>query len=61
MILPSTTDATNSIDIYNAAASDKSLGIMLGFVAVGGPLALGYTVFVYRTFWGKVRLDEHSY
>jgi len=34
---------------------------MLTFVAIGGPLAVGYTAFVYKTFWGKVRLDEHSY
>jgi cytochrome d ubiquinol oxidase subunit II len=30
----------NSITIYNAAASTKTLKIMMGFVAVGGPLVL---------------------
>ena len=30
-------------------------------VAIGGPLAIGYTAFVYKPFWGKVKLDEHSY
>jgi len=51
----------HSITIYNAASSDKSLGIMLRFVAVGVPLIIGYTYFVYKAFWGKVQLDETSY
>jgi len=34
---------------------------LLTFVAIGGPLAVSYTAFVYKTFWGKVTLDEHSY
>lgn len=54
-------DVKNSIDVYNAASSDKSLGIMLTFVVVGVPLIAGYTFFVYRAFWGKVKMDETSY
>lgn len=57
----STLDARYSITVQNAAASEHSLGIMLGFVAVGVPLVLGYTIFVYKTFWGKVQIDETSY
>ncbi|MEN0003626.1 MAG: cytochrome d ubiquinol oxidase subunit II [Bacteroidota bacterium] len=60
-LLFATNKVENSITIYNAASSDKSLGIMLGFVAVGVPLIIGYTYFVYRAFWGKVQLDETSY
>ncbi|WP_020570810.1 cytochrome d ubiquinol oxidase subunit II [Neolewinella persica] len=51
----------NDITVYNGAASNKSLQILLTFAAIGGPLALSYTAFVYKTFWGKVKLDEHSY
>lgn len=51
----------NSITVYNGVASNKSLGIMLTFAAIGGPLAISYTAFVYKTFWGKVELDEYSY
>jgi cytochrome d ubiquinol oxidase subunit II len=54
-------DASHSITVYNAAASDKSLGIMLNFVAVGMPLIAGYTYFVYKAFWGKAQLGENSY
>ncbi|WNJ20668.1 cytochrome d ubiquinol oxidase subunit II [Pontibacter sp. G13] len=60
-LLLSTSDPASSITIYNAASSDHSLGIMLNFVLVGIPLVLGYTIFVYRTFQGKVELDEMSY
>ncbi len=60
-LLLSTVDPQYNIDIYNAAASVKSLKIMMTFTAIGGPLVLGYTYFVYRTFWGKVTLDETSY
>lgn len=56
-----TNNINHSITIYNAAASDKSLGILLRFVAIGAPLIMGYTYFVYRAFWGKVQLDETSY
>ncbi len=34
---------------------------MLTIVAIGTPLILGYTIFVYKTFSGKVKLDETSY
>lgn len=57
----STLDPAYSIDIYNAASSDKSLKIMLTFVAIGFPLVAAYTIFVFWTFRGKVKLDESSY
>lgn len=60
-LLLSSIDSQYNIDIYNAASSLKSLKIMLLMVVIGGPLVISYTVFVYRTFKGKVKLDEHSY
>jgi cytochrome d ubiquinol oxidase subunit II len=60
-LLISTVDPAYSIDIYNAASSLRTLKIMMLMVAIGGPLVLSYTVFVYRTFSGKVKLDETSY
>lgn len=61
VILFSPDKVENSLTVYNAAASEKSLGIMLLMVAIGFPLVLFYTFFVYKTFWGKVKLDETSY
>ena len=60
-LLYSTLDPKYTITVYNAASSDKSLGIMLTFAAIGAPLVLGYTAFVYVTFRGKVKIDETSY
>jgi cytochrome d ubiquinol oxidase subunit II len=61
VLILSTTNEIYNITVYNAASSQKSLGIMLTISAIGAPLVLTYTVFVYKTFWGKVKLDETSY
>ncbi|SEK30849.1 cytochrome bd-I ubiquinol oxidase subunit 2 apoprotein [Maribacter orientalis] len=61
VLLPSTIDPTYSVTIYNAASSQKSLGIMLTMVVVGAPLLAGYLIFLYKTFNGKVQLDDTSY
>ncbi|MCB0642523.1 MAG: cytochrome d ubiquinol oxidase subunit II, partial [Phaeodactylibacter sp.] len=57
----STLDPAYNITIWNAAASNKSLGIMLTIAAIGTPLVIAYTTFVFWTFRGKVKLDETSY
>jgi cytochrome d ubiquinol oxidase subunit II len=51
----------NSLSIYRAASSSKTLGIMLVIAVVGMPFVLTYTVVIYWTFRGKVKLDKHSY
>ena len=61
VILLNSADMESSMTIYNAASSEKALGIMLTITAIGFPLVIAYTIFVYRTFWGKVKLDEMSY
>lgn len=60
-ILIATNDPANTLDIYNAASSQKSLGIMLTIAAIGAPLAIFYSLFVFWTFRGRVELDENSY
>ncbi|MFD1063098.1 cytochrome d ubiquinol oxidase subunit II [Winogradskyella litorisediminis] len=61
VLLPSNIDPKYSVTIYNAASSQKSLGIMLTIVCIGSPLLAGYFLFLYRTFNGKVELDDTSY
>ncbi len=51
----------NSLTIYNAASSQKTLGIMLIIAFIGMPLVLTYTIAVYRIFRGKVKLEPTSY
>ncbi|HMS68998.1 MAG TPA: cytochrome d ubiquinol oxidase subunit II [Saprospiraceae bacterium] len=60
-LLLSTVSEQYNIDIYNAAASTKSLKIMMIIVAIGAPLVASYTYFVYKTFSGKVVIDDASY
>ncbi len=61
VIILSVPDFENSLTVLNAAASEKALGIMLTFAAIGTPMVLSYTAFVFYTFRGKVQLDETSY
>jgi len=51
----------NSMDIYNAASSQKTLGIMLTIAIIGMPFVLAYTISIYWIFRGKVKLDHMSY
>jgi cytochrome d ubiquinol oxidase subunit II len=60
-LVTASNDLSNSVTIFSAASSPKTLGIMLVFALIGMPFVLAYTGIVYWTFRGKVRLDEHSY
>ena len=51
----------NSLNIYNAASSSKTLGIMLIMACIGVPLVIAYTVSIYWIFRGKVKMDKTSY
>lgn len=54
-------DAANSLTIYNAASSQKTLFIMLVIAGIGVPLVLAYTACIYWIFRGKTRVTAHSY
>ncbi len=51
----------NSLTIYNAASSAKTLGIMLVIACIGVPVVVGYTICIYWIFRGKVKIDRMSY
>ena len=51
----------NSITVYNAASSTRTMKILLVMALIGTPLVGVYTSFVFWTFKGKVHLDEMSY
>jgi cytochrome bd ubiquinol oxidase subunit II len=53
-LLVSTTDPALNITVYNAAAGSYSLSYGLIWWSFGMSLALGYFVFIYRMFRGKV-------
>jgi cytochrome bd ubiquinol oxidase subunit II len=56
-LLPASTDAY-SLTIFNAAAGPYSLSQGIGWWAIGMTIAVGYFVFIFWMFRGKVRIDE---
>ncbi|HSY09548.1 MAG TPA: cytochrome d ubiquinol oxidase subunit II [Candidatus Dormibacteraeota bacterium] len=51
----------DSLTIYNAASSQKTLGIMLIIAGIGVPIVIAYTICIYWIFRGKVKMDRMSY
>lgn len=60
VLLKSSIDPAFSLTIANAKAQEYGLGVGIVWWALGLVLAAGYFVFVYRSFRGKVTLNEHS-
>lgn len=60
-IVLSVPNIANSLTIYNAASSQKTLGIMLTIAILGIPFVLAYTISIYWIFRGKVKIDSMSY
>ncbi|MBI1805045.1 MAG: cytochrome d ubiquinol oxidase subunit II [Ignavibacteriae bacterium] len=53
-LLTASTDASYSITVYNAAAAEYGLSVGLVWWMFGIALAIGYFVYLYRSFRGKV-------
>jgi cytochrome bd ubiquinol oxidase subunit II len=61
-MLPSTIEpATNSITLTNGASGPLTLKIMLGVVLIFVPLVIGYQLWAYHLFTGKVEPSELVY
>jgi len=60
-VLPANTGPQFSLTVYNASAPPYGLKVGLAWFIPGILLACGYTIFVYRHFAGKVKLEEHGY
>jgi cytochrome d ubiquinol oxidase subunit II len=57
-LLPATTDPSYSLTIFNSHTGSYSLSVGLVWWLVGMTLALAYFIFLYRSFRGKVRLND---
>ena len=55
------TEPAHSLTAFNAASSEKTLGIMLTIALLGLPAVLAYSASIYWIFRGKVKLDRMSY
>jgi cytochrome bd ubiquinol oxidase subunit II len=65
-MMPSFTVPSNSLTVWNAASSERTLLWMLGFTAVFMPLILWYTSWAFWVMRGKVsaeqvEADDHAY
>ena len=61
LILPASTDPSYSLTIYNSAAGHHGLVVGVIWWLIGAVIAVGYFVFIYRMFRGKVRLEDGAY
>lgn len=60
-VLPAGPDASRSLTLTEAAAADYGLTVGLAWFVPGMVLVAGYFVYTYRSFGGKVDLDEAGY
>ncbi len=60
-LLTSTTDPARNITVYNAHTGSYALSVGLIWWSLGMAIAVGYFVFVYRMFRGKVTATGHGY
>ncbi|HXZ33098.1 MAG TPA: cytochrome d ubiquinol oxidase subunit II [Terriglobales bacterium] len=61
VVLPASTDPNYNLTIYNCAAGHHGLTVGLVWWSIAIVLALGYFVFIFRMFRGKVRLEGSGY
>lgn len=54
MWVPSLSNRSMGLSIYNSSSSQLTLGVMLAMALIGMPVVIGYTTYIYRTFKGKV-------
>jgi len=60
-LVPSSIDLSYSLTIYNASSTPRTLETMLIIALIGVPIVIGYTIWIYRIFKGKVVIDKDSY
>ncbi len=58
-LLPATTGADRDITLTRAISGSHALSVGLVWWSLGMVLAVGYAVFVYSRFKGKVDVDAH--
>jgi cytochrome bd ubiquinol oxidase subunit II len=59
-LLPASTDPSYSLTIFNSRTGNYSMSVGLVWWLVGITIALGYFVFLYRFFRGKVKLEDEA-
>jgi len=60
-LVKASNDAALSLTISNASSSLLTLKVMLIIALIGMPFVIGYTIYVYKIFSGKIKLDDVVY
>jgi cytochrome bd ubiquinol oxidase subunit II len=58
-LVPARNRAELSLTIFNSSSSQASLLIMLIVAAIGMPVVISYTIFIYKTFAGPVKAEDN--
>ena len=58
LVVASASSLSPSITVATAASSDTALGWMTGIACIGVPLVLAYHVIVYRSFRGRLKVED---
>jgi cytochrome d ubiquinol oxidase subunit II len=59
-LVTASNDPMNSLTVYRAASSEKTLWIMFVIALIGMPFVIAYTSVIYWTFRGKVEVEEEA-
>ncbi len=60
-LVPALGNPDLSLTAYNASSSARTLTVMLVLAIIGMPIVVFYTIWVYKTFSGRVRLEKEGY
>ncbi len=59
-VLPASTDPKHSLTVYNTIAHEYGLGVGLVWWTIGIVIALGYFIYLFYSFRGKIKLSAEG-
>ena len=60
-LVPGRGNPSSSLTIFNASSSALTLKVMLILALIGMPVVIGYTIWIYRVFRGKAKVEKDGY
>ncbi len=60
-LVKASNDPTMSLTIHNSSSSELTLKVMLIIAVIGMPIVIGYTIYLFKVFKGKVKAEDKAY
>jgi cytochrome d ubiquinol oxidase subunit II len=60
-LVKASNDPAMSLTIHNSSSSELTLKVMLIIAVVGMPIVIGYTIYLFKVFKGKVQTGDTAY